>query len=197
MPELDGCRVCGLVMEPGAGARERLYCSEPCKNRAKWERRKAVYQAERAAGMTPRMRAYQTERSRRMGVRPQRTGTLESCRECGGEFEGVLGKRYCTVTCREAAADRRERQRAGLGETVLSGTASLFGAYAPKAKPIKVRIAVGALAFCPWCDSMLAAASDTHRACRSCGTTAELNEEEVAWAISEAHSTRTLQPTAN
>lgn len=190
MSEIDGCRVCGLIMAPGAGSRVRLYCSEPCKNRAKWERRKSVYHAELAAGVTPRLRKYQNDRYHRMGGRSRYTGTVESCRECAGEFEGMLGKVYCTVTCREAAADRRERERAGRAEVLLGATASLFGAYFPKPKKIKAWVTVGVMAICPWCEANMTATSLTNRLCRQCGTTAELNQEEVEWVTSEKRLTK-------
>jgi hypothetical protein len=79
---------------------------------------------------------------------------------------------------------------------IIGGMASLFGAYFPKPKPIKVRVPVGVMAYCPWCDAVMGAISGGRRFCRNCGTTVVLNPEEVSWVISEKRSieasTRTL-----
>lgn len=105
--------------------------------------------------------------------------------DCGAKH---LARGMCRQHYRKWQYDRDGDKRNPV--TVIGGMASLFGAYFPKPKPIKVRVTVGAMAHCPWCDSLMAATSPTHRFCRHCGTTAELNEEEVEWVTSERRLTR-------
>lgn len=69
------------------------------------------------------------------------------------------------------------------------GMASLHGALFPKPKPIKGRVTIGFMASCPWCDTWMGCTGEAARFCRHCGTTVQLNPEELAWVISEAHST--------
>lgn len=67
----------------------------------------------------------------------------------------------------------------GKPELVLQAIASRFGAYFPKQKAVRCRVVVGLLVSCPNCSSTMAATSLHARCCPSCGTTLELNAEEV------------------
>ena len=186
------CAQCPNVFKSPSAA--RLYCSELCKSRAKWDRRKAVYHQERAAGTVPRIRAYQKRRRAALGIQTMQTGITGECAHCGDCFAGVLGKVYCSPTCRRRSKYDAENRNS---TTVIMGTASLHGALFPKPKPIKVRLTCGVMAHCPWCESFMTAASPTYRACLNCGTTVELNQEEVEWAISERRSIEARKPTPN
>ncbi len=71
---------------------------------------------------------------------------------------------------------------------IIGSMASLHGAYYPKPKMVKVKVATGVLAYCPACTSLMGAVDEEHRYCNSCGTTLTLNMEEVSWVISEQRS---------
>lgn len=108
------CVQCQSVMSPGAGSRIKLYCSDVCKNAAKWARRKAVYHQERSNGQVPRMRLAQIARDRKRGVQPMYSEEVKVCAACRSKFQGVWNQVYCSVDCRKKAALARERRAAFL-----------------------------------------------------------------------------------
>lgn len=135
------------------------------------------------------------------GVRCCRNCRIAGLAPVPVKLPGTNRNRTCETTgCERKHAARgmcnvhykRWRREQGLDSTnpvaIIGGLASLHGAYFPKPKPIKVRITVGVIAQCPWCDNLMGATDPIHRACRSCGTTVVLNAEEVSWVIYEKRS---------
>jgi len=185
------CAYCDGPMSPAAGPRIREYCSEKCRNRVKWERRKAAYHQERAAGLVPQIRRKQIARDRANGVRPQHTEELAECPICNAVFErGHIGRLYCSVACRRAAKTKRQReQRAPFRRDVVL-------AVLISGRPRKVIGTViengGLWVHCPDHPGrrvrMLITDHETgERACL-CGVTFTLNQEEVSWVTYETLS---------
>lgn len=182
------CARCAGPMQPAAGTRTRIYCSQQCRQIAKDARKTERYQQD----LQYRARVLEQRRTlhHARGGRPQQTGTSETCPVCAVEFDGMLGKVYCGERCRRRAA--AARYAGGTTDVVLASLASRFGAYHPKHKPVRCRVGVGVLVHCPNCAAVMGATSPTHRACHGCGTTLQLNAEEVSWVTFERRSTAAL-----
>lgn len=171
----EGCEAEFLAATPKA-----RYCSQRCRGQASYLRKKATPEA---------WEQYLADCRKRYVPKGRPPGPAPKQVTCG--VDGCDAKHLARGMCRkhyrawqyEQDGDKRNP------ETVIGGMASLFGAYFPKPKPIKVRLTVGVMAYCPWCAATLAATSPTDRYCRGCGTTVVLNEEEVSWVISERRST--------
>lgn len=169
-------RTCPQCATEFAATGPRVYCSNRCKEAAKYERIRN----------DPEKWSEELARCRARYV-PKPPRPIRLCDEpgCAGKHlaRGLCSKHYRRWQWEQGNEARNPT-------TVVGAMASLFGAYFPKPKMIKVRATVGVMAHCPWCDSLMAATSPAGRACRACGTTAVLNEEEVSWVISEARLTR-------
>lgn len=178
LPPPRPCAVCEQTFNPDASLQK--YCSSRCRERAKYASLKA--NPERYAAYLARTRTRYTPKP----PRPIRTCDQA---ECDGKHlaRGMCRKHYRAWQWAQGAESPNPA-------IIIMGMASLHGALFPKLKPIKVRPAVGVMAHCPWCDSLMGATSPVDRACRSCGTTVVLNEEEVSWAISERRSTVQRSP---
>lgn len=181
MPE----RTCSQCGEPSGGAK---YCSQPCRSRASYERRRSDPAA--WDRYLSRLRARYVPTGNPPGPKPVQS----HCDECGCD-----GKHFAKGLCRRHYY--RARWAAGLdGATssslILTSMASLYGTVTPKLKQVKCVVTVGLLVDCPWCGVVMAAHSNSGRTCPECSTTVELNPEEVSWVISEAHTTRQSALTA-
>lgn len=168
------CPVCEETFEANG---TRRYCTRVCLEKAKYQRLRN--DPEKWAKQLESLRARYVPRPPRPSRKPC------AIDDCGylSWAKGLCGPHYA-----------KRRRALGLDGpknpiTVIGSTASLYGAYFPKPKRIKVRVTVGVMAFCPWCDALMAASSPIDRTCRKCGTTVTLNAEEVSWVISEKRLT--------
>ena len=88
------CVVCGAVF---LGTVRAVYCSQPCKARAYYQRHR------------DRLRAYDRQRQRarwRPYARPQHSP--RACAVCGQPFTPKnINSRYCSKSCRERAYSQR------------------------------------------------------------------------------------------
>lgn len=113
------------------------------------------------------------------------------------QVEGCESKHLAKGMCRLHWRRSRYATEGRNPTTVLFAMVSLRGAHLPTVKPVKARVTVGVMVDCPACPDIMAASDPVRRVCRSCGTTALLNEEEVSWLTSERRSTRALQRTGS
>lgn len=145
----------------------RIYCCDRCKWRVKGMRR-----------------------NRALGVQPRRPKGTCAAADCDRPH---LARGLCSLHYRRSRAERDQRHP----WIVLWASASLRGAYMPKVKRVRAKVTVGVMVACPACGDWMGAPTPTARVCCACGTTLELNPEEVSWATLEKHSTLRSTRTAS
>lgn len=113
MPDGNCCGWCGGEMPPATGGRQRLTCSQPCKQRLKDARKTERYRSD--PEYRQKIRDRQIARARAAGARPRRPGTETNCEWCRTAFptvgHGSKRKRFCGRTCQSAAWKAQDQQQ--------------------------------------------------------------------------------------
>lgn len=180
------CRECG-----GTVSGQRVYCSQQCKERFAWRKRKAKLHVD------PEYHRQQldadTARRRASGIKPM---SRSVCAEAGCE-RPVAGRGLCKK--------HYQQERRRLGEVDHRGCKLRAGSWHPeevvlfavcskpdlptKIKRVAALVTVGIMPKCPLCDVFMAPDSGHSFTC-SCGVHAEFNAEEVSWLVISAHHSR-------
>lgn len=179
-PEQRRCVWCETEFQPKAQAgrgRIAAYCSQKCRSAARYQRGKdSGYEAVKRAKRNAKYVRHPLPRVNRV---------------C--EVEGCDAKHVARGMCLSHWA--KARRAAGIDGSKLPtislhAVAWLHSAYAPKVKVVLCKVTVGVVVKCPWCSAGMRATSPEFRICNGCGTSLELNADEVAWLTAEGVSAR-------
>lgn len=182
------CREC----ERPIGAR-RTYCSQRCKERFAWRKRKAKLQSD--SDYHRQQLEADTMRRRAAGVRPLRRSvcSTEGC-DRSVKGRGLCRKHYERARRWLGEIDRHGCKRDAAGdawrveEVVLSAVCSKPG-LPTKIKSVVALVTVGIMPRCPVCEQFMAPDSGHVFTC-VCGVHAIFNMDEVSWLSASAHAGR-------
>lgn len=177
------CAECGVTLAEASGRGRQPTACELHLPSSYW-RERVKYLRSKETGAYARKLA-----AKRAKYVPTPRAVVERSCEVGGCSRRHLARGLCSVHY------KRARYAEGLDGSaterlVLHGVASLFGASAPKVKPVVCIRTIGLMVECPRCHDLMAGLSPHSRYCPSCWTTVELNPEEVSWVTSEGRLTR-------
>lgn len=161
------CDQCGASYR--SAVYNRLYCSVACR-----------YQARKTTDTYAKDLA---ERRARYRPRPPRVMRVCSVDDCERKHlaQGLCALHYYREQRRQQRGSVRRRRT-----VVLDCVACLYGAAQPRVKRVQVRFHDdgGAVAWCPWCGTMLGCVTEAFRYCSECFTTVALNGDELSWVTS-------------
>jgi hypothetical protein len=109
------------------------------------------------------------------------------------DVEGCESKHLASGMCKSHY--RRKRWAEGKDGSVavrltLGAIVWRHSAFAPESRSLVMTVPFGPIAYCPYCPCVMQCAPNNMRWCGGCGTSLQLNAEEVSWAVSEARSIR-------